>query len=117
MSERSLNVLLDQHVGIVGRTGSGKTFLAKLLAETILQMGRRLCVLDPTDAWHGLRSSADGKKPGFPVIEAPYPRADQRRPAVNSAHRTICSEGSMGDNRYWRRGSRSPTRCTTARWP
>ncbi|MCW5777337.1 MAG: DUF853 family protein [Phycisphaeraceae bacterium] len=59
--------VLTQHLAIVGKTGSGKTYTAKGLVEGLLEAGRRVCVLDPTGAWWGLRSSADGRKPGHPV--------------------------------------------------
>lgn len=59
--------LLAQHIAIVGKTGSGKTYTAKGLVETLLADQRRVCVLDPTGVWWGLRSSADGQAPGFPV--------------------------------------------------
>lgn len=58
---------LLQHVAIVGKTGSGKTYAAKGLVERLLREGRRVCVLDPTGAWWGLRTARDGKKPGFPI--------------------------------------------------
>lgn len=58
---------LSQHIAIVGKVGSGKTYTAKGLVETMLDAKRRVCVLDPTGAWYGLRSSADGKKPGYPI--------------------------------------------------
>jgi len=58
---------LSQHLAIVGKTGSGKTYAAKGLVESLLQLQRRVCILDPTGAWYGLRSSADGKRAGFPV--------------------------------------------------
>jgi hypothetical protein len=59
--------LLTQHIAIVGKTGSGKTYTAKGFVEQLLTDKRRVCILDPTGVWYGLRSSADGKKPGFPV--------------------------------------------------
>lgn len=59
---------LRQHVAIVGKTGSGKTYTAKGLVERLLEEGRRVCVLDPTGAWYGLRTLANGKKAGFPVM-------------------------------------------------
>jgi DNA helicase HerA-like ATPase len=58
---------LQQHIAIVGKTGSGKTYTAKGLVEGLLEAKRRVCILDPTGAWYGLRSSADGKRAGFPV--------------------------------------------------
>lgn len=59
---------LEQHIAAVGKTGSGKTYMAKGIVEIMLDQGRRVCVLDPTGAWWGLRSSADGTRPGFPVV-------------------------------------------------
>lgn len=59
---------LAQHIAILGKTGSGKTYAAKGVVERILTEGGRVCVVDPTGAWHGLRSSATGKSAGFPVV-------------------------------------------------
>jgi hypothetical protein len=59
---------LSQHIAILGKTGSGKTYAAKGVVERILSEGGRVCVIDPTGAWHGLRSSATGKSAGFPVV-------------------------------------------------
>ena len=49
---------------IVGTTGAGKTFAAKGVAEQLLDDGRRVVVIDPTGAWWGLRSGADGNPAG-----------------------------------------------------
>jgi hypothetical protein len=59
---------LEQHIAILGKTGSGKTYAAKGVVERILSDGGRVCIIDPTGAWHGLRSSATGKSAGFPVV-------------------------------------------------
>lgn len=59
---------LEQHIAILGKTGSGKTYAAKGVVERILSEGGRVCIIDPTGAWHGLRSSATGKSAGFPVV-------------------------------------------------
>lgn len=60
---------LGQHIAVLGKTGSGKTFAAKAaIVEPLLERGRRVGIVDPTDAWWGLRSSRDGKGPGFPVL-------------------------------------------------
>jgi len=53
---------LDKHIGILGKTGSGKSNLAKTVAEHLLGRGSRVCVLDPTGTWWGLRLAANGKK-------------------------------------------------------
>lgn len=59
---------LEQHIAILGKTGSGKTYAAKGIVEGILTSGGRVCIVDPTGAWHGLRSSATGRSAGFPVV-------------------------------------------------
>lgn len=59
---------LAQHIAILGKTGSGKTYTAKGAVENLLGAGARVCIIDPTGAWHGLRSSATGKSAGFPVV-------------------------------------------------
>lgn len=59
---------LKQHIAVLGKTGSGKTYTAKGIVEGLLDSQRRVCIIDPTSAWWGLRSSADGNKPGYPVV-------------------------------------------------
>ncbi len=61
---------LNEHIGIVGKTGSGKTFAAKGMVEALLAAGKRVCVLDPIGVWWGLRATADGEPSDFPVIVA-----------------------------------------------
>jgi len=58
---------VDQHVAILGKTGSGKTSTGKLLVEHVVASGARVCVLDPIKSdWWGLISSADGRRAGLP---------------------------------------------------
>lgn len=72
---------MDGASAFVGTTGSGKTYAAKGAVETMLAERRRVIIIDPTGAWYGLRSGADGKKrsdrtidgrtyDGFPEIRA-----------------------------------------------
>lgn len=66
-----MSLALDQlntALAIVGRTGSGKSYAAKGCVEHLLDAGRRVCIIDPTGAWWGLRRSADGAGEGFPVV-------------------------------------------------
>jgi len=67
---------LRDHVGIFGRTGSGKSYCAKGIVEKLLEGKRRVCVLDPTGAWSGLKWSASGKSVGYPVVIFGGERAD-----------------------------------------
>lgn len=63
----SISELTDTQTAILGATGAGKTVTAKGHVEALLDAGRHVCVLDPTGAWYGLRSAADGHGPGFDI--------------------------------------------------
>lgn len=58
---------LDSDIAIIARKGSGKSYLARGLAERLLDLKRRMVVIDPLGAWWGLRASADGQSAGYPV--------------------------------------------------
>lgn len=61
--------VMDGKVGILGITGSGKTFTAIGLIETLLSMGRQVIIIDPTGAYHGLRTE-------FPIFIFGGPNGD-----------------------------------------
>lgn len=56
-----------QTFAIVAIRGAGKTNTAVVMCEGMNRAGTQVVVLDPTDVWWGIRSSADGKGPGLPV--------------------------------------------------
>lgn len=59
----------QNHTAILGKTGSGKTSVAKsTIVEPALERGERVCIVDPTGAWWGLRSKASGKTGAFDVV-------------------------------------------------
>lgn len=60
--------LIVSTAGIFATKGLGKTHLAQVMAEEMIEQGQVIVAIDPTDAWHGLRSSADGKHEGYPVV-------------------------------------------------
>jgi hypothetical protein len=60
--------LVVSTAGIFATKGLGKSHLAQVTAEEMLAHGQVIVAIDPTDAWYGLRSSADGKHDGYPVV-------------------------------------------------
>lgn len=67
---------LDADIAILGKKGRGKTFTAKGIVERLLEMQRRVLVLDPLSTWWGLKSAADGRAAGFPIPVFGGPHAD-----------------------------------------
>src|SRR5262245_12978642 len=59
---------VTQTFAILAKRGVGKTHTASVMAEEMLAAGQPIVVYDPTGAWWGLKSSADGKQPGYPVV-------------------------------------------------
>jgi uncharacterized protein len=60
---------LEHHIGILGKTGSGKSFAAQGAAERIIARKERICIIDPTDRYWGLRLDADGKRSsGYEIV-------------------------------------------------
>lgn len=58
---------VTQTQAILAKKRVGKSYTASVQAEELLKAGQQICVIDPTGAWWGLKSSADGKHPGFPI--------------------------------------------------
>ncbi len=59
---------IQQHVVMLGKTGAGKSSALRHIVEHLLDQQKRVCVIDPKGDWWGLKSSADGKAAGYPVI-------------------------------------------------
>lgn len=71
VGSRAFNLPIDfttQTSAILARKGAGKTYCGQVEAEGLLQVNQQIIVIDPLDAWWGLRSSADGKRPGFEIV-------------------------------------------------
>lgn len=54
--------------GVVGVRGSGKSYASKVLVEELTKAGLPVAIMDPLGVHWGLRSSADGERPGFPFV-------------------------------------------------
>lgn len=64
-----------QTIAIFGIRGSGKTNTAGALAEELLDHNHPIAIIDPTDAWWGLRAGRDGSA-GYQVFIFGGPHAD-----------------------------------------
>jgi hypothetical protein len=53
---------------VYGARGSGKTSLGRVFAEEAHRAGQRFCAIDLKGDWWGLKSTADGKGDGIPVV-------------------------------------------------
>lgn len=61
-----LDLITDRGM-ILATTGAGKTFLMRVIAEEALDAGQQVVILDPKGDFWGLRSSENGKEPGYPI--------------------------------------------------
>lgn len=59
---------VTQTFAILGIRGSGKTNTGTVMFEEMLRLNQQACVIDPVNAWYGVRSSKDGKSAGYKVI-------------------------------------------------
>lgn len=76
MSRRTLQIApgfslpidaVTETFALLATRGAGKTYTSKVIIEEMLKAGLHVVVLDPMPAWWGLRSSADGKSPGYQI--------------------------------------------------
>ncbi len=59
---------VTQTAAIIARKSGGKTYTGSVLVENLLHESIPVVVIDPLDVWWGLRSSADGKSKGYPIV-------------------------------------------------
>lgn len=93
---------------ILAKRGKGKTNTAVVMAEEMIGAGLPVVVLDPVGVWWGIRSSADGKAPGLPVV------------IFGGDHADLPLEEHAGRHRRWRpacSGARGGSPATTSRPP
>ncbi len=60
---------LNQHIGVLGKTRSGKSSVMRAaFVEPLLDEQQPVCIVDPKGDHWGLKSSASGKRAGYPVV-------------------------------------------------
>jgi len=65
----SVSKLMEKHVGVFGRTGSGKSYTAGVLAEGLLDHEQPLVVVDPHGEYASLKVDSVGAPSDYPVVE------------------------------------------------
>jgi hypothetical protein len=60
--------ILNQHLVALGKTGSGKSSVMRVIIEQLLDAKKRVCIIDIKGDWYGLKLGADGKSPGYEII-------------------------------------------------
>jgi hypothetical protein len=59
---------VTQTLAAIGRKGAGKTYLATMIAEQMLDAKAQVVVIDPVGNWWGLRVDSDGKSKGKEIF-------------------------------------------------
>jgi len=59
---------VTQSIAIIAKRRAGKSYTARRLVEQLHRAGQQLVIVDPKGDWWGIRSAADGKAPGLPVV-------------------------------------------------
>lgn len=59
---------ITQTFAEIGKRGSGKTYLASMMAEQMIDTGGQIIVIDPIGNWWGLRVNADGESKGKDIF-------------------------------------------------
>lgn len=80
---------LAHHIAILGKTGSGKSNAAKTVVEELLGRGERVCIVDPTGTWFGLRLTRTGEPSPYPIVIFGGNHADL---AIGGAHGAAIAE-------------------------
>jgi DNA helicase HerA-like ATPase len=62
--------VVTETVAILAKRRAGKSYTARKLVEGLLNANLQVVIVDPKGDWFGIRSSADGQRPGFPVLIA-----------------------------------------------
>ncbi len=75
---------VTQTFAILGIRGSGKTNTAVVMTEELLAAKQQVVVIDPVDVWWGLKSSKNGKQPGFAI------------PVIGGDHADVPLDGAAG---------------------
>jgi uncharacterized protein len=68
--------VVTQTLAVLAKRRAGKSYTMRRIVEQLLKAGQQVVLVDPKGDQWGLRSAADGKAPGFPVVILGGERAD-----------------------------------------
>jgi hypothetical protein len=60
--------IITQTIAILAKRRVGKSYTMRRLVEQLFEAGQQIVLIDPKGDQWGIRSSADGKRPGLPVV-------------------------------------------------
>lgn len=60
--------VVTQVIAILAKRRAGKSYTMRRIVEQLFKAQQQVVIIDPKGDQWGIRSSADGKKPGFPVL-------------------------------------------------
>jgi hypothetical protein len=67
---------VTQTIAILAKRRAGKSYTMRRLVEQLVHAEQQVVLVDPKGDQHGIRSSADGKGPGLPLVILGGERAD-----------------------------------------
>jgi hypothetical protein len=68
--------VVTQTIAVLAKRRAGKSYTMRRLVEQLAQAGQQVVLVDPKGDQWGIRSAADGKAPGLPIIILGGERAD-----------------------------------------
>jgi len=60
--------IVTQAVGVLAKRRAGKSYFLRRLFEQLFRAGQQVAILDPKGDWWGIRSAADGRAEGLPIV-------------------------------------------------
>lgn len=60
--------VVTQTIAVLAKRRAGKSYTMRRLVEQLLQAGQQVVIVDPKGDQWGLRSAANGKDPGLPIV-------------------------------------------------
>jgi len=68
--------LVTQTIAIIAKRRAGKSYTMRRIAEQLFKAGQQIVLVDPKGDQWGIRSAADGKGPGLPIVIVGGERGD-----------------------------------------